>query len=102
MVSAIDVMLAIRAGRLDEAESLARGCAASGALAGDIDHGWWSGAQMVTIRWYQGRLGELLSALHDQVRSPDLSAVDNSAVAALAVAAALSGDLRTAASSLEE
>ncbi|MGH3201999.1 MAG: hypothetical protein ACRDP5_08105, partial [Streptosporangiaceae bacterium] len=37
VVSAIDVMLAIRAGRLDEAESLARGCAASGALAGDID-----------------------------------------------------------------
>src|SRR5580692_11187603 len=101
VVSAIDVMLAIRAGRLDEAESLASGCAASGALAGDIDHGWWSGAQLVTIRWYQGRLGELLPALHEQVHSPDLSAVDNSAVAALAVAAALSGDLRTAASSLE-
>jgi hypothetical protein len=101
VVSAIDVMLAIRAGRLDEAESLARGCAASGALAGDIDHGWWSGAQLVTIRWYQGRLGELLPTLHEQVHSPDLSAVDNSAVAALAVAAVLSGDPRTAASSLE-
>jgi hypothetical protein len=101
VVSAIDVMLAIRAGRLDEAESLASGCAASGALAGDIDHGWWSGAQLVTIRWYQGRLGELLPALHEQVHSPELSAVDNSAVAALAVAAALSGDRRTAASSLE-
>jgi TPR repeat protein len=101
VVSAIDVMLAIRAGRLAEAESLAHGCAASGALAGDIDHGWWSGAQLVTIRWYQGRLGELLPALHEQVHSPDLSAVDNSSVAALAVAAALSGDRRTAASSLE-
>src|SRR5580704_3959014 len=100
VVSAIDVMLAIRAGRLAEAESLAHGCAASGALAGDIDHGWWSGAQLVTIRWYQGRLGELLPALHEQVHSPELSAVDNSAVAALA-AAALSGDRRTAASSLE-
>ena len=77
------------------------GCAASGAAAGDIDHGWWSGAQLVTIRWYQGRLGELLPALHEQVHSPELSAVDNSAVAALAVAAALSGDRRTAASSLE-
>jgi hypothetical protein len=101
VVSAIDVMLAIRAGQLDEAESLAGACAASGAAAGDIDHGWWSGAQLVTIRWYQGRLAELLPALHEQVHSPDLSAVDNSAVAALAVAAALSGDLRTAASSLE-
>src|SRR5580658_9558323 len=101
VVSAIDVMLAIRAGRLADAESLARDCAESGAAAGDIDHGWWSGAQLVTIRWYQGRLGELLPALHEQVHSPDLSAVDNSAVAALAVAAALGGDLRTAASSLE-
>ena len=101
VVSAIEVMLAIRAGRLDEAESLAGSCAASGDLAGDIDHGWWSGAQLVTIRWYQGRLGELLPALREQVHSPDLSAVDNSAVAALAVAAALSGDLRTGASSLK-
>jgi hypothetical protein len=100
VVSAIDVMLAIRAGRFDDAESLIRICAASGAAAGDIDHDWWSGAQLVTIRWYQGRLAELLAALRDQVNSPDLSAVDNSAVAALAVAAALSGDLRTAASSL--
>jgi len=100
VVSAIDVMLAIRAGRLDDAESLTRACAQSGAIAGDIDHDWWSGAQLVTIRWYQGRLAELLAVLRDRVHSPDLSAVDNSAVAALAVAAALSGDLRTAASSL--
>jgi hypothetical protein len=100
VVSAIDVMLAIRAGRLDDAESLARVCAESGAAAGDVDHDWWAGAQLVTIRWYQGRLAELLPVLRDRVHSPDLSAVDNSAVAALAVAAALGGDLPTAASSL--
>jgi hypothetical protein len=100
VVSAIDVMLAIRAGRLDDAESLVRACAASGAAAGDIDHEWWSGAQLVTIRWYQGRLAELLPVLREGEHSPDLSAVDNSAVAALAVAAAQGGDRRTAASSL--
>src|SRR5579859_406468 len=100
VVSAIDVMLAIRAGRLDDAESLATTCAASGAAAGDVDYEWWSGAQLVTIRWYQGRLAELLPVLRDRDHSPDLSAVDNSAVAALAVAAAQGGDLRTAASSL--
>ena len=100
VVSAIDVMLAIRAGRLDEAESLVRACAANGAAAGDIDHEWWSGAQLVTIRWYQDRLAELLPVLRDQEQSPDLSPVDNSAVAALAVAAAQGGDLRTAVSSL--
>ena len=100
VVSAIDVMLAIRAGRLDEAESLVRACAANGDAAGDIDHEWWSGAQLVTIRWYQDRLAELLPVLRDREHSPDLSPVDNSAVAALAVAAAQGGDRRTAASSL--
>ncbi len=100
VVSAIDVMLAIRAGRFGEAEGLAAVCATNGAAAGDVDHEWWSGAQLVTIRWYQGRLVELLPMLHDRAHSPVLSAVDNSAVAALAVAAALSGDRPQAASSL--
>ena len=100
VVSAIDVMLAIRAGRFGEAEALAAVCARNGAAAGDVDHEWWSGAQLVTIRWYQGRLVELLPMLHDRVHSPVLSAVDNSAVAALAVAAALGGDRPQAASSL--
>jgi hypothetical protein len=100
VVSAIDVMLAIRAGRLDEAESLAGICAGNGAAAGDIDGEWWPAAQLATIRWYQGRLPELLPMLRDFAHSQVLSAVDNSSVAALAVAAALAGDRRTAASSL--
>lgn len=100
VVSAVDVMLAIRAGHLDEAEVLAETCAKRGAAAGDIDSEWWPGAQLATIRWYQGRLGELAPMLRDRVQSPALSAVDNSALAALAVAAALTGDRRTAASSL--
>jgi hypothetical protein len=93
-------MLAIRAGRLDQAEALVEVCAGNGAAAGDIDNEWWPAAQLVTIRWYQGRLTELLPMLHDRVHSPVLSAVDNSALAALAVAAALNGDQHTAASSL--
>ena len=100
IVSAIEVMLAIRAGRLDDAESLASLCARSGATAGDVDNEWWPGAQLVTIRWYQGRLVELLPMLSERVGSPALSAVDNSSVAALAVAAALCRDGRTAASCL--
>jgi hypothetical protein len=100
VVSAIEVMLAIRAGQFGEAEALAGVCAKSGAAAGDLDYEWWSGAQLVTIRWYQGRLVELLPVLQELVNSPMLSAVDNSCVAALAVAAAVSGDRRTAASSL--
>ncbi|MGD0063852.1 MAG: hypothetical protein ABSB76_10470 [Streptosporangiaceae bacterium] len=100
VVSAIEVMLAIRAGHLEEAESLAVSCANSGAAAGDVDNEWWSAAQLVTIRWYQGRLVELLPMLRDRAHSPVLSAVDDSATAALAVAAALDGDRRTAASLL--
>src|SRR3954447_19188783 len=100
VASAIDVMLAIRAGRFGDAEELAAVCARRGAAAGDVDHDWWSAAQLVTIRWYQGRLPELLPALRERVSSPVLSTVDNSAVAALAVAAAMSGDRHQAASSL--
>ena len=100
VVSAIEVMLAIRAGRLDDAERLVTVCAENGAAAGDIDSQWWPGAQLVTIRWYQGRLAELLPMLSDRVHSPALSAVDDSSLAALAVAAAAAGDTRTAASSL--
>lgn len=100
VVSAMNVMLAIRAGRLEEAEALVEACAKNGAAAGDIDNEWWPGAQLATIRWYQGRLPELLPMLRDSAFSPALSAVDNSSVAALAVAAALSGDRHTSASSL--
>jgi hypothetical protein len=94
------VMLAIRAGRFDEAEALVADCAKSGATAGDIDNEWWPGAQLVTVRWYQGRLTELLPMLQARAHSPVLSSVDDSSVAALAVAAALSGERPMAASSL--
>jgi hypothetical protein len=100
IVSAIQVMLAIRAGHLDDAEALVHACAERGAAAGDIDAEWWPGAQLVTIRWYQGRVVELLPMLSESVHSPALSAVDDSSVAALAVAAALDGDTRTATSCL--
>lgn len=100
VVSAMEVMLAIRGGDFGEAESLVALCAKNGTTAGDADTQWWPGAQLVTIRWYQGRLAELRPMLAERVRSPALSAVDNSAVAALAVAAALDGDHRTAASCL--
>src|SRR2546430_12870108 len=93
-------MLSIRAGRLDEAEALARTCAERGTAAGDVDATGWYGAQLVAIRWYQGRLVEVLPMLTELVDSPTLSATDNSGRAALAVAAALAGDRPAAASAL--
>ena len=92
VVAAIDVLATIRAGRLDEAERMAADCAERGHRAGDVDADIWYGAHLLTIRWYQGRLSELHALLETMVSSPDVSSVDNSPLAALAVAAAQAGD----------
>jgi hypothetical protein len=92
VADAIDVMLAIRAGDLDRAESLAYACQQRGEATGDIDATWWFGAQLVAIRWYQGRLAQTVPMLRELVHSPTLSAVDNSCLAALALACAVAGD----------
>jgi hypothetical protein len=92
VVSAVEVMLAIRDGRFEEAEQLAGASAQLGAEAGDVDATAWYGAQLCAIRWYQGRTAELFPLLDHLVHSPTLSTVDNSFFSALAVAAALSGD----------
>ncbi|MFI6094453.1 hypothetical protein ACIA8G_02805 [Lentzea sp. NPDC051213] len=96
VVSAVEVMLAIRDGRFGEAEQLAGVSAQLGAAAGDVDATAWYGAQICAIRWYQGRTAELFPLLDHLVHSPTLSTVDNSFFSALAVAAALSGDRRKA------
>lgn len=100
VLDAIDVMLCIRAGRFAEAEQRAAACARRGELAGDADATGWYTAQLGAIRWYQGRVAELLPVLRETVHSPTLSAVDNALVAGLAVAAASAGDEREAAGAL--
>lgn len=96
VVNAIDVMLALREGDFDRAEKLAARCHERGTAAGDVDATAWYCAQLVAIRWYQGRLPELLPLMEDLVHSPSLSVVDNACTAALAVAAAMTGDRRRA------
>jgi len=100
VVRAIHTMLAIRAGRFEQAESLSVEGASYGRAAGDLDVTGWRGAQLVAIRWFQGRVGELLPTLANLVHSPALSAVDNSFVAAHGFASAVTGDRRQAAASL--
>lgn len=100
VADAVKVMLAIRAGRFREAEHGAQACAELGQAAGDVDALGWYGAQLVAIRWFQGRLGELVPVLDGLMHSPTLSPIDNSYYAALAVAAAAAGDRRTAAGAL--
>ncbi|MCR6481939.1 hypothetical protein M8542_03835 [Amycolatopsis sp. OK19-0408] len=100
VLDAIDVMLTVRAGRFDDAEARAAACARRGEQAGDADATGWYTAQLGAIRWYQGRVAELLPVLRETVHSPTLSAVDNALIAGLAVAAAAAGDEREAAGAL--
>lgn len=100
VAASLKVMLAIRAGRFAEAEAGAQACAELGQVAGDPDALGWYGAQLVAIRWFQGRLAELVPVLDRLMHSPTLSPIDNSYYAALAVAAAYAGDRRTAVGAL--
>jgi DNA-binding SARP family transcriptional activator len=100
VAGALRVMLTIRTGRFEDAEEQAKACAELGLAAGDADAMGWYGAQMVAIRWLQGRLTELLPLLDELVHSTTLSAIDNSYFAALAVTAAQAGDRRKAAGAL--
>lgn len=97
---AMEVMLDIRAGRFARAETAAVTCAGRGRAAGDVDANGWYLLQMVALRWYQGRIGELIPALREIAGSPTLSMVDHSHRAALAMAAATAGDHREAAGAL--
>jgi hypothetical protein len=97
LLSGMEVMLAIRAGELGRAEQQAQDCRRLGEAAGDVDATVFHTGHLMVIRLYQGRFAELLPTLAEQVHSPGLSAVDNTRFGALAAAAAMAGDLRTAA-----
>jgi hypothetical protein len=99
-VQAIDVMLRIRSGHFAEAEALAAECAGRGQAAGDLDAAGYYGGHIVAIRWYQGRIGELMPMLRDLADSPTLRVVDNSLLGAFAVSAATVGNRREAAGAL--
>ena len=100
VAAAIDVMLQVRAGALDEAERLAEACAGHGKRIGDADADAWHGAQLLSIRWYQGRDVELLPLLVDLASSTTLGAADGAFDAAVAAVAAHAGDRRRAAGAL--
>ncbi|MFI7129956.1 hypothetical protein ACIBQ1_29960 [Nonomuraea sp. NPDC050153] len=100
VLGAIEVMLSIRAGRFAQAEQRAAACHELGTAAGDDNATAWYGCQLAAIRWYQGRVAELVPRLAGLLGSPTLSAVDDSPCAALALAAAAAGDRRLAESML--
>ncbi|UBU10086.1 ATP-binding protein [Nonomuraea gerenzanensis] len=100
VVGAIEVMLSTRGGRFEHAEELAAACYERGRAAGDHDAPGWYVRQLAAVRWYQGRIGELVPLLSGLLNSPMLPAVDDSPYAGLAVAAAAAGDRRLAESML--
>ena len=89
---AMEVMLAIRAGRLDDARRLAETCGRTATAVGLADARSWHTTQLLAIRWYQGRVAEMVPLVREILHSPLLSPVDNGQFAALAVAAAAGGD----------
>jgi DNA-binding SARP family transcriptional activator len=92
VAAAVEVMLTIRDGRLERAEELARECAVLGERCGDADAATWYRGQLLTIRWFQGRVQELLPSLKEEVNSSALGPLDDSLLGALAVAATAAGD----------
>ena len=100
VLSAIEVMRAIRSGDFDDAEQRAAACAERGHRTGDVDALGWYTAQLFAVRWFQGRTGELMPMLRDVVNSPTLAGPDDSLYTALAVSSAAAGDRAEAISAL--
>lgn len=100
VLSAMDVMCAIREGSLERAVMLAEESAELGRKAGDLDVLGWYGAHVTTIRYYQGRAAELIPLLRDLVASPEMSEPNDAFLGALATAASMAGDTWSAASAL--
>ncbi|WP_261575575.1 ATP-binding protein, partial [Frankia gtarii] len=93
IVAAMDVMRLVRGGRLAEAETAAGACLDLGLAVGDADALAFYGAQLASIRWMQGRDGELLDLAAEAAASPTLAAGDFAFAAGAATMAARAGRL---------
>jgi hypothetical protein len=101
VVRALEVMAAIRTGRLADAERLADRCYQFGVDVGDADALGWYGAQLVTIRWLQGRAAELLPVLDELVHDPTTTEPNDAFLAGVASLQAWAGNLDEAGAAME-
>ncbi|MBP2325161.1 tetratricopeptide (TPR) repeat protein [Kibdelosporangium banguiense] len=73
LVTCMDVMHLIRAGRLADAEDAAAACLQEGVDVGDADAPGYYGGQLLSIRWFQGRVGELAELVTSTLVSTSLA-----------------------------
>jgi tetratricopeptide (TPR) repeat protein len=98
----IDVMLLIRAGRLDEAEAAAARGFEVGEAIGEIDTLGYYAAHTLAIRWAQGRDSELLDMADEVAASPTLMKDDFAFRAVAAAFAARAGKRERARAALDQ
>ena len=91
IVDVLDVMLLIRAGRLDDAEAAAARCYDRGVAVGEVDAFGYLGAHTLAIRWIQGRDAEILEAAEDIAASNTLVEAEFGFRASAAAIAARAG-----------
>lgn len=91
VVGAIDVMLLIRQGRLDEAERESKDMYSLGEAIGEVDALSYFSAHLLTIRWIQDRDTELLETAVETAASPTLIEPEFAFRASAAVIAARAG-----------
>ncbi len=101
VLDTIDVMLLLRDGHIDEAESAARRCFEVGVSIGDADAIGYMGAHLLTIRWLQHRPHEILALARQVAASPTLVDGDVAPRAAAAVLAAMTGQFDDARADLQ-
>jgi tetratricopeptide (TPR) repeat protein len=92
IVHAMETMLLIRAGRLEEAEAQAQACFRIGTEVGDADALGYLGAHLVTIRWLQDRDAEMLATIESIANSPTLNPAEFAFQATVACLAARAGE----------
>lgn len=87
----MDVMLLIRAGRLDEAEAESARSFERGVEVGEADASGYYAGHLLTLRWLQGRTDEIVDIARSVATAPTILAGDEVYRAAFAAVAAIVG-----------
>ncbi|TCO53764.1 ATP-binding protein [Actinocrispum wychmicini] len=101
IVACMDVMKLIRAGRLTDAEQAAGPCLQQGIDVGDADATGFYGAQLLAVRWLQGRDAELADLVAGTMASASLAVPEYGFRVSMAMVLARSGRLTEARAALK-